>query len=269
VRATYQTAAGGRIEGDVLDISAGGLFIGAENPMSIGQRLSLEIRLAGEATAWSALGRVVWRRDASGVGPQGMGVKLIDLETSAVATIERLVASRERTEPGTGGAGVPARERTILGVGTSDSTAAPAAPILSVATSREATVLGVGGAAAPSPSAAAQPEAAAPEPLVASEPRDALAVTGAPPAAPPAPSPRPLDVSLDASVALDLVVRKPEPPKPISDVSLAAAGVPRRRGRAWIVVLVLLGLATAGTWVMRARIPWHRLSQLTGLARDP
>src|ERR1700722_11187718 len=143
VRVTYEGTSGERLEADVLDIGPGGVFIGVASPIAVGKRLSLEIRLAGEATPWSALGRVVWiRENAASDGPAGMGVKLIDVDDGVVASNTRLVASRERTEPGTGGTSAPSRERTVLGVGMAGaaaSSALPATPIITVAPTRERT----------------------------------------------------------------------------------------------------------------------------------
>jgi len=58
---TFETAAGERLEGEVLDISPGGLFVRAEKAIAVGKRLSLEIRFA-EGEPRSALARVVWAR---------------------------------------------------------------------------------------------------------------------------------------------------------------------------------------------------------------
>jgi uncharacterized protein (TIGR02266 family) len=124
VRVTFETAAGARIEADVHDIGAGGVFIRTEERASVGKRLSLEFRLS-EGMTWSALGRVVWLRSSgSAGGPPGMGVKLIDVEESALETVERLVAARQKTVgaegfakvPGANRPNAPAREATLVGV---------------------------------------------------------------------------------------------------------------------------------------------------------
>ena len=103
VRVTYESATGERVETDARDLARGGLFVRTSNPLSIGKRISLEIQIIGEPGPWSALGRVVWIRENGGQDlPAGMGVKLIDVEDTVVATIDRLVETRERTEPGVG-----------------------------------------------------------------------------------------------------------------------------------------------------------------------
>jgi uncharacterized protein (TIGR02266 family) len=124
VRVTFETAAGQRIEAAVHDIGTGGVFICTEERASIGKRLSLEFRLS-EGMTWSALGRVVWlRKSGTAAGPPGMGVKLIDIEESALEAVERLVAAREGTVgaapfsrvPGANHPAAPAREATLVGV---------------------------------------------------------------------------------------------------------------------------------------------------------
>ena len=180
------------------------------------------------------------------------------------------MSSRERTEPGAGGDKAPTREKTLLGV--SDKPAVPASPIVSVAPVRERTVLGVG-ASAPTPVAPLARERSVQEPPPEGwdlpEPQEPLRAVEAPAAAEPPKAPvRPAP---EASIALDLVHKKAEPqPAPLpaqalSEASLAAAGVPRRRGRGWLVVLLLLAMAGSALWVMRHRVPWYRLRSLIGM----
>jgi uncharacterized protein (TIGR02266 family) len=140
VRVSYEGASGTSVEADALDISRGGLFIRTASPLAVGKRISVEIHVVGESSPWAALGRVVWAR-TKGEGdhaPPGMGVKLIDAEETVFAAIERMVDSREPTEPGVGKpsspppamapvvGGAPERERTLMGVGLSEPE--PAAP---------------------------------------------------------------------------------------------------------------------------------------------
>jgi uncharacterized protein (TIGR02266 family) len=125
VRVTYDNA-GVDVEADAVDLAAGGLFIRTAAPLPLGKRIALEIHVIGEPGPWSVLGRVVWTRD-KGEGdqaPPGMGVKLIDADDGVIASIERIIETRERTEPGIGGPGsnppppvAPQREATVLGVG--------------------------------------------------------------------------------------------------------------------------------------------------------
>jgi uncharacterized protein (TIGR02266 family) len=331
VRVTYESAAGERLEAEVLDIGKGGLFIRSASPIPVGKRFSLELRLVGDPTSWSALGRVVWTRDATTADrPSGMGVKLIDAEDSMLAAIEKVVSTREPTAPGVGTRPAPPpRERTVLGVGASGADKVPAAPVIAVP-SRERTVLGVGTGTTPPRPEAPRPEPARPEPpndvakgpprepekVPEKAPEKPLAKVPAKPpeVAPAKPPPTPVEPApvkqvepapvkhaetapeeqpdsipekppalapvreparepvaqvavaneplaapaRDASIAVDLVPKKPAPTvpqTPLSEASLAAAGVPRRRrGGGWLVLLIFVA-ALVVLYFMRDRIP--------------
>jgi uncharacterized protein (TIGR02266 family) len=137
VRVIYESGNGERVEADAVDLGTGGVFVRTAAPLAVGKRITLEMQVVGEQGPWSALGRVVWSRE-KGEGaqaPPGMGVKLIDADDAVLAAIERLVETRERTEPGVGKestppppeppvARMPERERTILGVGPSPANVA-------------------------------------------------------------------------------------------------------------------------------------------------
>jgi uncharacterized protein (TIGR02266 family) len=108
VRVTYESATGDRVETAAYDLARGGLFVRTAKPLAVGKRIALEIQVIGEQGTWSALGRVVWTREAAdGERPAGMGVKLIDIDDSVAAAIDRLVETRERTEPGVGAPSLP------------------------------------------------------------------------------------------------------------------------------------------------------------------
>jgi uncharacterized protein (TIGR02266 family) len=95
VRVKFVSAAGVRLEAEVLDLGSGGLFIRTEEPLPTGNRLLLEIRAPGEPAGWSAAGRVVWTRCAgSADAPAGMGVKLVDMDDALVDALGRLVDAR-------------------------------------------------------------------------------------------------------------------------------------------------------------------------------
>jgi uncharacterized protein (TIGR02266 family) len=122
VHATYETASGDLQRAEVMDLAVGGLFLRTDAPVAVGKRVALDIEVTGESAPWSALGRVVWIRPTTvdEERPAGMAIKLIDVDDDVRVGIERLVALRERTEPGVGGAASPqaqAGERTVLGVG--------------------------------------------------------------------------------------------------------------------------------------------------------
>jgi len=166
-RVTYESANGDHTETDALNLARGGLFVRTERPLAVGKRLALEIQVAGELVPWSALGRVVWIRehDDGDRRPAGMGVKLIDVEDSVAATIERLVAGRAHID---GGIDSPPQPALV-------------APIVSVGAPRERTIHGLGAssfpvAERPIPREAAAPPSMTPEPEEAREPSVVVAL---------------------------------------------------------------------------------------------
>jgi uncharacterized protein (TIGR02266 family) len=172
VRVMYESADGERVETDAFDLGGGGVFVRTATPLAVGKRLSLEIQVVGEPAPWSAVGRVIWSREKGegDAAPPGMGVKLIDADDAVLAAIERLVETRERTEPGVGKGSKPP----------------PAAPILAVAPERERTLMGVGSA----------PESTPPPPLPL-PPREAsvaIDLVAKRPASAPPPAARPVAV---------------------------------------------------------------------------
>jgi Tfp pilus assembly protein PilZ len=154
VQVTYESATGERQQARLVDLSREGLYIPTAKPLAVGKRLALEIQPIGEATAWLALGRVVWARDANDGDerPAGMAVKIIDAEDAVVEAIERLLEAREPTDRGLGAGDTilpvrprarsnpPAREKAMPDVGT-DAAPPPAAPIVLAVSGREAGVL--------------------------------------------------------------------------------------------------------------------------------
>lgn len=169
-----------------------------------------------------------------------------------------------RRDPGPGGPQAPAREPASLGVGARIAETAPAAavqPIRSAAPTRDKTILGTG--LVPNPPSLPEPRApwAAP-PLTPERPPPARGWD--------APPPRALGVALEKSAPLDLVAKKPMPLAQLRteerrgplDPSLPTVRVPRRRGRQWLgllLVLVSLAMGVGGAYPFRSRIPWQRL----------
>lgn len=170
VRVTYESASGERVDADALDLGGGGVFVRTAAPLPVGKRIGLEIQVIGEPGPWAAVGRVVWTR-TKGEGdqaPPGMGVKLIDADDAVIAAIERLVETRERTDPGVGKPSTP------------PPTPEPA-PVVAVSQERERTLMGVGAA-----------EEAAPARVPSQPPREqSVAIDLVPKRAPPPPSPPP------------------------------------------------------------------------------
>jgi uncharacterized protein (TIGR02266 family) len=219
VRVTYESANGQRVDADALDLSTGGLFVRTDTPLVAGKRITLEIEVVGEPSAWSALGRVVWVRPNTAPGmPAGMGVKLIDVEDAVVEAIDTLVETREPTSPGVG-AGAKAE-------------IAPVAPVVMAppVPEREATIMGVG--------AAEEDQPAEPRPE-----RPLAPAVRVPPAPPREPS-----LGREASIAIDLVSKPPSrpPPPPARPQELARGGAEGR----WVVILLLLVVAGIAAYVL-------------------
>lgn len=219
VRVTYESAGGDRVEADALDLSTGGLFVRTSTPLGVGKRITLDIQVIGEPSAWSALGRVVWVRPHAAPGmPAGMGVKLIDVDEAVVAAIDRLVETREPTSPGMG-AGVKAQIAPITPV-----VMAPPVP------ERERTLMGVGAS-----------EAEAQSPREAEKRVDSHA-SEAPPR--------------EASIAIDLLSKRPggpsSRPPPASKPPIAPTHQHRAEGTGgrWVIILLLLVVAGIAAYVL-------------------
>ncbi len=85
------------IENHSHDVSQGGLFVKTPTPFPPGTLLKFEIRLAGDMSVISGVGRVVWKREPAQSGtdkPAGMGVKFIKIDDQSRVIIDRLVASK-------------------------------------------------------------------------------------------------------------------------------------------------------------------------------
>ncbi len=85
------------IENHSHDVSKGGLFVKTPTPFPPGTLLKFEIRLAGDKSVISGVGRVVWKREPFQAGsekPAGMGVKFIKIDDSSRAIIDRLITQK-------------------------------------------------------------------------------------------------------------------------------------------------------------------------------
>ena len=297
IRVTYESATEHH-QADVFDLSREGLFIAALRPLATGKRVSLEIAVAGEPTPWSALGRVIWAReqDEGQERPAGMAVKFIDIEDSVMAAIDRLIETRERTEPGLGISkpeapvvlAPPAREKTMLGVGLRPVSVAP---VVVPAPNREATILGVGREPSVDPrepslaidlvakkAPSARPPAPAPEferapsfepdPEFEPAPRFEAGPEFEPaprfdPATEPAPAPPHASAPPPAPASVPPLEpqRGPALSPPLDeDDAPVSERLPRRRsGAGWLVLLLLLAGGGAAGYVYRARVLplWH------------
>jgi len=66
---SYQTEDNSYREGSILDISAGGMFIGTDDDLSVGQIITLNIKYLSIQEPFMVKGRVVSKK------PSGIGVK--------------------------------------------------------------------------------------------------------------------------------------------------------------------------------------------------
>jgi Tfp pilus assembly protein PilZ len=231
VRAVCSGTKGEHVEADVLDLGTGGLFVRSVRPLTIGQRLAIDICLVGDTVEWSVLGRVVWTREASEGQhrPAGMGIKFIVVDNPIAAAIERMIDAHER-QAGAPRAAAPARERTVLGVGPPDEPSfVRAVPVLVVAPARERTILGVGSAAETPPR-----EVSMAIDLVSKKP----------PAVPPVSTESAPPVSAERATAAAEELDHSRPRE--------------RRGHGWLVlVLLLAATAAAYRWRDRLRREWR------------
>ncbi len=228
---TVENATGARLEAQVFDVSRGGLFVRTDGRVAIGKRLSLEIQVAGQPSAWPALGRVVWvRPSAEGPDrPAGLGVTLIDVDDAVSQAIDRLVEASERGD-GASGSRSAGLARTIFGMGALPATHVPVRPTVSIVASDVA-----GGPPPEEPSTA-----------------QATIVQSAAWAA----------ETAEASLTIDLVARRTDP-LPVSErkeydrapVDDEPIVIPKRHGGAIVVGLLLVSVVAAAGYAFRDWLP--------------
>ncbi len=63
----------------ILNLSSGGIFIIADNPLPIDSLLSMRFHLPGDPEMMDILGRVVWIKQRSTAFPAGMGVQFTEI----------------------------------------------------------------------------------------------------------------------------------------------------------------------------------------------
>jgi uncharacterized protein (TIGR02266 family) len=142
------------IEHHSHDVSRGGMYIKTPSPFPPGTLLKFEVRIAEEKKVMQGVGRVVWKRDASGASPDapaGMGVKFIKLDDESKAVIDRLIGTR-----GSKDGAYDVGERA------SQPSSEPTAQAIKVP--RKGTMIGLGAVTPEGPARAAAPTPEAPEP---------------------------------------------------------------------------------------------------------
>lgn len=81
----------GKHTGAVTNISAGGVFVATEQPVSVGDQLKLELTLPDSKKSISLDSKVRWVRQRRGAGrrnrPAGMGLQFVNLTTETSSVI--------------------------------------------------------------------------------------------------------------------------------------------------------------------------------------
>src|SRR5690242_3936815 len=90
--ATVELGQGRR--GRAVNLSTGGIFVAAEEPLAPGAEVHLKVNLRDGAQPLDANAQVVWRADG------GMALRFVDLDDMARRRIQRLVQKREPTQFG-------------------------------------------------------------------------------------------------------------------------------------------------------------------------
>ena len=92
------------LEGYTFDLSLGGVFVKTENPLSLGEIITLQISLPDEADAFEVMGEVAWinKKETVTFGkkmPSGMGVKFIkpskELIDGIISILRQSLATKE------------------------------------------------------------------------------------------------------------------------------------------------------------------------------
>ena len=83
----------------VLNLSSGGIFIKADNPLPIDSPLSMWFHLPGDPERMDVQGRVVWIKQKSSVLPAGMGVQFTELSPAHQEKIMAFIDSSHARIP--------------------------------------------------------------------------------------------------------------------------------------------------------------------------
>jgi uncharacterized protein (TIGR02266 family) len=86
--------AGAEVCSSILNLSSGGVFIIADNPLPIDSLLSMRFRLPGDAEIIAVRGRVVWIKQRSSVFPAGMGIQFTEIAPAHHDRIQAFVKDR-------------------------------------------------------------------------------------------------------------------------------------------------------------------------------
>jgi uncharacterized protein (TIGR02266 family) len=96
IESTFQHA-GAEECSSILNLSSGGVFIIADNPLPIDSELSMRFRLPGDEEMLAVRGRVVWIKQRSSFYPAGMGIQFTEISPEHQKKIHAFVEARLAT----------------------------------------------------------------------------------------------------------------------------------------------------------------------------
>jgi uncharacterized protein (TIGR02266 family) len=96
IEITFQSA-GASASSSVLNLSNGGVFIKAYNPLPIDSLLCMQFYVPGDQEILDVQGRVVWIKQRSGVCPAGMGIRFMDIPRKHQEKIQAFVNTHLRS----------------------------------------------------------------------------------------------------------------------------------------------------------------------------
>lgn len=85
--------------GTVRNVSRGGLYVEAGNPMAPSTEVALEFELPDDGPRLSPTARVVWRREGNGRQPAGMGLQFLSLDRESADRIDSFVYQHAEFTP--------------------------------------------------------------------------------------------------------------------------------------------------------------------------
>jgi uncharacterized protein (TIGR02266 family) len=88
---------GAEVCSSILNLSSGGVFIIADNPLPIDTQLSMRFHLPGDTEIIAIRGRVVWIKQRSSVIPAGMGIQFTEISPDHQEKIEAFVKAQLRS----------------------------------------------------------------------------------------------------------------------------------------------------------------------------
>lgn len=88
------------ISANMLDISAGGVFIETDAPLPIDSPCALRLTLPGDTVVMDMQGRVVWTKQSSNSFPAGMGIHFTNMDPQHAVKIQAFIHAAHETVRG-------------------------------------------------------------------------------------------------------------------------------------------------------------------------